>query len=45
MTVSTTAAAAVKPAMTGAAIAAIRTMSGGESCTPESNENQTRESS
>jgi hypothetical protein len=31
--------------MTGAAIAAIRTMSDGESCTPESNGNQTRESS
>ena len=46
MTVSMTVAAALKShAMTGAAIAAIRTMSYGESCAPESNGNQTRENS
>lgn len=46
MTVSMTVAAALKShAMTGAAIAAIRPMSDGESYTPESNGNQTGESS
>jgi hypothetical protein len=44
MTVSMTAAVAMKShAMTGAAVAAIRTMSDGESCTPESDGNQARE--
>jgi hypothetical protein len=37
MTVSMTAAAMETRAMTGAAIAAIRSMSDGDSCTPECN--------
>jgi hypothetical protein len=41
----TVAAALKSHAMTGAAISAIRTMSDGESCAPESNGNQTRENS
>ena len=43
-TLNPPAASVMTVSMTGAAIAAIRTMSDGESCAPESNENQTRES-
>jgi hypothetical protein len=44
-TLTLPAASVMAVSMTGAAIAAIRTMSDGESCAPESNGNQTRESS